>query len=131
VQAAQIDVGGDRAHLEDFQKLFALGLDDDLRQQKEKRLVLRGGFPAVLVSSLLGIGQRLDGVLPGARRDASVAASEIGFSDLEIEHRLALSLVLRFDDLLRCILIRGAKTGALTGLGVHAVKCSTANAPTN
>src|SRR5207249_3124325 len=91
----QIDVGGDRAHLEDFQKLFALGLNDDLRQQKEKRLVLRGGFPAVLVSSLLGIGQRVDGVLPGARRDASVAASEIGFSDLEIEHRLALSLVQR------------------------------------
>jgi hypothetical protein len=65
----------------------------------DKRLVLGGSFPAVLVGSLFGVGQRFNGVLPRPRGDAVVAARQIRFGNLEIQHRLAFGIIFGFDDL--------------------------------
>ena len=108
VQAAQINIRGNRAHLQNFQKHFALRFNDDLRQQRDKRLVLGGGFPAVLVRSLFGAGQRFNGVLPCPRGDAVVAARQIRLGDLEIQHRLAFGVVFGFDDLSGIVGVGGA-----------------------
>jgi hypothetical protein len=127
VQPAQIDIGGDRSHLQNFQDRFTFRFDDDLRQQHGERLVLRGGFPAVLVGSLFGVGQRFNGVLPCPRGDAVVAARQIRLGNLEIQHRLAFGIVFGFDDLPGIVGIGGAETGAFAGLGVHAVVGSATN----
>ena len=80
---------------------------------------------------MFGADQSLNGVLPCPGIDAGIAASDVGFGDLKIDRRLALGVVFRFDDLLRCILARGGETGALSGPGIDAVKSSTPDAPTN
>jgi hypothetical protein len=47
---------------------------------------------------------------------------------LQIEHRLALGLVLGLNNLLRFIFVASAKAGALAGGCVHAIILSTAKA---
>lgn len=48
-----------------------------------------------------------------------------GLGDLQIEHGLALGLVLGFDDLARFVLVGGLKTGAFAGGLVHAIEHAT------
>ena len=76
-------------------------------------------------TSLFGVGQRFNGVLPRPRGDAVVAARQIRLGNLEIQHRLAFGIILGFDDLPGIVGIGGAETGAFAGLGVHAVVGST------
>ena len=64
-------------------------------------------------------------MLPRPRGDAVVAARQIRFGNLEIQHRLAFGIILGFDDLPGIVCIGGAETGAFAGLGVHAVVGST------
>ena len=68
---------------------------------------------------------------PSARGDAIVRARETGFGNMQIERWLAFGLVLGFDNLAGFIRVAGAKAGALTSLGVHAIILSTANAATS
>ena len=82
MQPPEINIGRDGSHLEDFQNRLGLGFDDDLRQQHGERLVLRGGFPTVLIRALLGVGQGFNGVLPGAGLDAIVTARQIRLGNL-------------------------------------------------
>ena len=63
-----------------------------------KRLVLGGSFPAVLVGSLFGVGQRFHGVLPRPRGMPLSLPARYALADLEIQHRLAFGLVLGLDD---------------------------------
>jgi hypothetical protein len=100
VQAAQINIGRDRAGLEDPQHQFSGSINNGSRQQGAERPVLGYTQPAFPIRPLLGLGQRFHRLLPGACGQAVVCASQIGFGDLEIEHWLALSLVPGLEDLL-------------------------------
>src|SRR5439155_11928053 len=113
------------------QHQFALRFNNDSRQQRDQRSILDHPQPAFAIGSLLGVGQRLDGLLPGAGGDAVVSASEVGFGDLEIQHGLAFGLVLGFDNLAGLVLAAGAQAGALAGHTVNAVEASATNAATN
>ena len=93
-----------------------------LRHQGRKRLVFGRGPPAVLVGSLLGVGEGFNGVLPGAGGNAVVGAGQIRLGDLQIEHRLAFGLVLGFDDLPGFLFVGRAQAGAFAGRGVHAIE---------
>ncbi len=70
-------------------------------------------------------------MLPGARGNAVVDAGEIGFGDLQIEHRLTFDLVFGFDDLARLVLAASAQAGAFAGVVVHTVEGPATNAATN
>ena len=121
VQPPEINIRRDRPHLQNFQNGFGFRFNDDLRQQRDERLVLRGGFPAVLVRPLFGANQRFNGIPPCPGGDAVVAARQIRLGNLEIQHRLAFGIILGFDDLPGIVGIGGAETGAFAGLGIHAV----------
>ncbi|HUC84401.1 MAG TPA: hypothetical protein VL970_04340 [Candidatus Acidoferrales bacterium] len=123
----EINIRRDSSHLQDFQNGFGLRFDDDLRQQHGECLVLRGCFPAVLVRPLFGANQRFNGIPPCPGSDAVVAASQICFGNLEIQHRLAFGIILGFDDLPGIVCIGGAETGAFAGRGVHTVVGSATN----
>ena len=105
MEPPQKNVGGDGAGLQHLQQQFALGFDDDLRQQWRERLVLGRRCQRCWLAPCLVFDQRLNGLLPGARGDAVVGAGQIGLGDLEIEHRLALGLVLGLDDLAGLVLV--------------------------
>ena len=125
VQTPEINIGRNGSDLQSFQQRLAFGFDDDLRQQRNQRAVFDDAQPAFLVRVLLGVGQRFDGVLPGARGDAVVAAGEIRLGDLQIQHRLAFRVVPGLDDLLGVVRVGGAEAGAFAGLGVHTVVSAT------
>src|SRR5690606_5190418 len=95
------------------------------------RPVLDHALPAFLVRPLLGVGDCLDGLLPGAGVDAAVAAGNVGFGNLEIEHRLADCRVLGFHDLAGLVLVGGVQAGRLAGLFVHAIEHAAPAAPTD
>ena len=125
---ADINIGRNCSQLEGFQKRFAFRFDDDLRQQRDQCAVFDDAQPAFLVRVLLGVGQRFDGVLPGPRGDAVVAAREIRLGNLEIQHRLAFGVVLGLDDLPGVVFAGGAQAGAFAGVVVHAVEASATDA---
>ena len=75
-----------------------------------------------------GADQSRNDVVPCPDIDAGIAAGDAGFGNLKVDRRLASSVVFRFDDSLRFILVRGGETGALPGPGIDAVK-STARVP--
>src|ERR1017187_8760899 len=60
--------------------------------------------------------------LPGARDNAVVGAGQIRLGDLEIEHGLALGLILRLNDLPGFVAVGGLQAGALAGGFVHAIE---------
>jgi len=105
MQAAQINIRGNFAALQNVQQKFALGFNDDFGQQRGQRLVLGHAQPAFLVRSLLGAGEGFNGVLPGARFHAVVRAGQIRLGDLQIQDGLANRIVLGLDDLLGLVLI--------------------------
>ena len=67
-------------------------------------------------------------VLPCARGNPIVRACQIRLGDLEIEHGLALGLVLCLDHLPCFVGVRGLQAGAFPGGLVHAVEHSSADA---
>lgn len=107
---------------------FALRLDNDAREQMRQRLVLGDGIPAFLIGALLGVGQRLERALPGARGHAVVGTGEIRFGDLQIKRGLTNGVVLGVNDLLGFVLVGGLETGAFAGGFIHAIVHSTADA---
>ena len=129
MQPAQKDICGHRAVLQHFQKQFARRLNDDARQQRNKRLVLRRRVPAFLVLGEFGAGEAFDGVLPGAGGNAFVAAGEIRLGDLQIEHGLAFGVVLGLDDLPGVVLAGCAQAGAFAGGFIHAIELVAPDAP--
>ena len=69
--------------------------------------------PPFLVRGLFGVGQCLDGVLPGAGGDAIVCAGQICLGDLQIERGLPERLIFGKDDLLGRISVLGLQTERL------------------
>ena len=63
---------------------------------------------------------------PRPLRHFGVCASEVSFGKLEIEHRLALGLVLGIDDLPGLFLGGLPQSGAFSRLGVYAIEDSIA-----
>jgi hypothetical protein len=124
VQAPEKNVRGHLAALQDLQEQFARRLNDDPRHQGRERFVSGGGSPALLIGRLLGVGEGFNGLLPGARGNAVVGAGQIRLGDLQVEHGLALGLVLRFDDLPGFLFVGGAQAGAFAGGGVHAIEAA-------
>jgi hypothetical protein len=131
VQTPEINICRNRSDLESFQQRFAFRFNDDLREQWHQRAIFDDAHPAFLVRILLGVGQRFDGVLPCPDGDAVVAPREIRLGDLQIQDRLAFSLVLCLNNLDCFVLAGRAQAGALAGVIVHAVEASAANAATN
>ena len=109
VQPPQINIRRDGSHLQGFQNRFALGFDDDLRQQHRQRLVLRGGFPAVLVRSLFGANQRLNGVLPCPGGDAVVLPARYALAICRFKTGWRSELFLASTICLGFIVIAGAE----------------------
>ena len=54
---------------------------------------------------------------------------QISLGNLQIDRRLTRGLILGLDDLAGFFFIAGMETGALAGVGVHAIKHSTPTAP--
>lgn len=54
VELPEVNVGGHRAPAEGVEKVFCAGLNDDLRKQRQQRLVLRSHCPSPLGGSALG-----------------------------------------------------------------------------
>jgi hypothetical protein len=122
MQAAQINVGRDRAFTHHLQKCFAGCFNDDLIADKIEWFFFAAAFPAFLIVALFVGGQRVKGLLPSARGNAVFRSVKIRLGNLHIQHRLAQRLIFGVYDLPGFI---------FTVLGIHAIKCSAANAATN
>jgi len=117
--------------LENLEHQFARCVNNGARQQWRKRPVSGHTRPAFAVGSLLAFHECFHRLLPGAGGQAAVRAGQIGFGDLEVEHRLALGDVLGLNDLRGLVRVGRAQAGAASGLGVNTVKGSSPDAASN
>ncbi len=85
VEAAQIDVCGNSTFFQHAQNMIGFGFQQANAPDRVESLVFDCGQPAGLSLTFLELGDFLHDVLPGARRHAFVAATQVGASDLEIE----------------------------------------------
>lgn len=122
VEAAEEDVGRDGSLPEHREDGLGLRLDDDLRSERDDRLVLLEDLPAELVRPLLGLDERLQGVSPGALVHGRIAALQVGAGELEVEHGLPLGVVLGGDDLRGGVRVGGPEAGTLPGLAIVEVE---------
>jgi len=88
VPAPEINIVRDRPHLQNFKMVSAFVFNDDLRQQRDERLVL-AAFPAVLVRPCLVPIHDSTALPPCPGGDAVVAARQIRPWQSGDQHRLA------------------------------------------
>lgn len=92
---AQIGVGGHRALLQHFKKVFGLRLDEQPLADEIERLVLGGALPAVLRRAGFELDDLVEDVLPGALAYHGIAVLEVNPGEAEIHGGLLARFVQR------------------------------------
>ena len=131
VDAAQINIGRDRAGLHRGEKKFRRGFNQLVVAEQVESFVADGGLPAKQGLAGFDGDDLLHDVLPGAGGQRRVAMLQIDLGDLQVHGGLAVGVVSALHELPGFIFAGSLKAGAFAGLGVHAVEHSSACAPAN
>ena len=124
----EVNIGAHRAGLDAFEQVLSLGFDDDLVSNVIQRLVFGCANPAVSGRPMFSSKQRVECILPGARRDSGVAPGQIRLGELKIEVGISEGLVFGQDNLSGRVPVSGLKAGPFACFGVNTVEDASPNA---
>jgi hypothetical protein len=128
VDAAKVNVGGNRTLLQDFQEVVGLRLQHDQLPNRIEGFVFDGGQPAMLGFPLFELENFVHHILPGAGRPSRIARLPIHAGQMQAEGGSVVSFVFGGDEAIGFVLVARLEALLFPGDEVFAVVGSPAPA---